>query len=184
MTPSEENPIYLITGIMAAGKSTVAEKLAQRFPKSVHLRGDLYRKMIISGRADMTANPTPEAIKQLNLRYDLAAHTADAYHKAGFTVVWQDVMVGKILPEVIARIQSRPLYIIILCPTPETVAAREATRPKTGYGGGFTPQNFHQLLLTDTPPIGLWLDTSTQTPEETTNQILLHTQNGEGRINS
>lgn len=182
MNLSKENPIYLITGIMASGKSTVSEMLAQHFPKSVHLRGDLFRKMIVSGRADMTVNPTDEAMNQLNLRYDLAAKTADAYHKAGFTVVWQDVIVGKILPEVIARIQSRPIYVIILCPEPNIVARREAARPKTGYGGGFTPEIFHQLLLNETPRIGLWLDTSGQTPEETVNEILIHTKNGAGRV--
>ena len=35
--------LYAITGVMAAGKSTVAELLAQRFEKGVQLRGDLFR---------------------------------------------------------------------------------------------------------------------------------------------
>ena len=116
MNKADDNPVFLIIGIMAAGKSTVAELLAQRFSKSVHLRGDIFRKMITSGKEEMTTNPSEEAMKQLNLRYNLAARTADSYHDAGFTVVWQDVMVGKVLPEVIVRIQSRPLYVIVLYP--------------------------------------------------------------------
>ncbi|WP_244671326.1 MULTISPECIES: hypothetical protein [Bacillaceae] len=41
--------IYLITGPMASGKFTVAELMAKKFKRSVHLRGDVFRKMIVSG---------------------------------------------------------------------------------------------------------------------------------------
>ncbi|WP_334609849.1 AAA family ATPase [Micromonospora sp. CPCC 205546] len=65
--------VVLISGIMAAGKSTVAEALARRLPRAVHLRGDVFRRMVVSGRAEMTAEPSAEAWRQLRLRYDLAA---------------------------------------------------------------------------------------------------------------
>ena len=45
--------IYLITGLMASGKSTVSDLLAKSIEKCVHLRGDVFRKMIISGRENM-----------------------------------------------------------------------------------------------------------------------------------
>ncbi|MEU7996347.1 AAA family ATPase [Micromonospora sp. NPDC049060] len=65
-----ENPsVVLISGIMAAGKSTVADALARRLPRSVHLRGDVFRRMVVSGREEMTAQPSPEAWRQLRLRY-------------------------------------------------------------------------------------------------------------------
>ena len=48
-------PVYLITGMMASGKSTVAQALAERLPRSVHVRGDLFRRMIVSGRVDEIA---------------------------------------------------------------------------------------------------------------------------------
>ena len=51
--------IIMITGIMAAGKSTVAQQLAERLPKSVHLRGDVFRRMIVSGRAEMDFELSP-----------------------------------------------------------------------------------------------------------------------------
>ena len=69
---------------MAAGKSTVADLLAIRLPKSVHIHGDVFRRMVVNGRADMTPNPSPDAIAQLNLRYDLAAMTADRYAGEGY----------------------------------------------------------------------------------------------------
>lgn len=62
--------VTLITGAMAAGKSTVAQALAERLSRSVHVRGDAFRRMIVAGRVEMTADPSPEAIAQLQLRYD------------------------------------------------------------------------------------------------------------------
>lgn len=90
----EKPSVVLITGIMAAGKSTVAELLARRLPRSVHLRGDLFRRMVVGGRAEMTARPSEEAWRQLRLRYELAASVADRYAQEGFTVVLQDVVLG------------------------------------------------------------------------------------------
>lgn len=52
----------------AAGKSTVAEALAKRLDKCVHLRGDIFRKMIVSGREEMWERPSEEALSQLELR--------------------------------------------------------------------------------------------------------------------
>ena len=60
--PDPEFPsLTLITGIMAAGKSTVAQALAQRFERGVHLRGDTFRRAIVAGQAEMTADPTPSS---------------------------------------------------------------------------------------------------------------------------
>lgn len=173
MTGSAPQPpaVILLTGIMAAGKSTVAEALARRLPRSVHLRGDVFRKMIVNGRAEMTSDAPDEAVRQLHLRYELAARAADGYFAAGFTVVLQDVILGPELPAMVDRIASRPLLVVVLAPRPEVVAAREQGRPKTGYGD-WSPEQLDAGLRTGTPRIGLWLDTSEQLPEETVDEIL------------
>ena len=77
--------IYLITGIQASGKSTVAQALAERVPRSVHVRGDTFRRVVVNGRADLTPPPTDEAVRQLRLRHRLTAQVSDAYFEAGFT---------------------------------------------------------------------------------------------------
>jgi predicted kinase len=83
--------VIVVTGIQAAGKSTVAQALAERLERSVHLRGDVFRRMVVSGRAEMgPADPPAQATAQLLLRYRLAAMAADLYAGAGFTVVLQD----------------------------------------------------------------------------------------------
>lgn len=163
--------VVLISGIMAAGKSTVAELLARRLPRAVHLRGDVFRRMIVSGRAEMTAELGDEAWRQLRLRYDLAASAADRYAAAGFTVVLQDVVLGAELPAVVDRIRHRPLAVVVLAPRADVVAARERDRPKQGYGD-WPVADLDAGFRADTPRIGLWLDTSAQTPEETVDEIL------------
>lgn len=174
--------IYLITGVMASGKSAVAEALAKRFKKGVHLHGDVFRGMIVSGRQDMTARHNPEAMRQLQLRYALAVQAAEVYHSAGFDVVWQDVIVGQVLSDVLARVTPRPLYVVVLCPDNATVDRREGHRDETGYDGGFTPESFDTLLHTETPHVGLWIDSAGLTPAETVDEIIGRTESGEGRI--
>lgn len=163
--------IILVTGISAAGKSTVAQLVAERLPRSVHLRGDLFRRMIVGGRRDVLPELDPEADRQLRLRYRLAAHAADEYLRAGFTVVLQDVMLGPYLGDVVAMIRGRPLMVVVLAPRPDVVAARERGRAKTAYAD-WTVEQLDDVLRRRTPRLGLWLDSSDQTPAETADEIL------------
>lgn len=163
--------VVLITGIQAAGKSTVAQLLAERLPRSVHLRGDLFRRMVVGGRADMTPGLSEEAVRQLRLRHRLTALVADEYFREGFTVVAQDVILGDHLPELVERIHARPLLVVVLAPRPEAVAAREAARSKNTYDE-WTITQLNEALHTETPHLGLWLDTSNQTPAQSVDEIL------------
>lgn len=163
--------VVLVTGIQAAGKSTVAQLLAERLPRSVHLRGDAFRRMVVSGRADMTPDPSEEAVRQLRLRHRLTALAADEYFRAGFTVVAQDVILGEHLTELVATIHARPLLVVTLAPSVEAIATREAARAKNSYDE-WTITQLDRGLREDTPRLGLWLDTSDQTPEQTVTEIL------------
>ncbi|MGZ9586717.1 AAA family ATPase [Paenibacillus marinisediminis] len=167
--------VILVTGIMASGKSTVAQLLAERLERSVHLRGDMYRKMIVNNRKEVQPNAGEDELEQLRLRYRLAAQSADTYVQAGFTVVVQDIVVGPMLNEFVAFIQSRPFYVVVLCPDPSVVAQREAARPKKGYGI-WSVEELDSLLRNDTPRIGMWLDSSELTPEETVEELLARLQ--------
>ncbi|MCW8098484.1 AAA family ATPase [Streptomyces tauricus] len=165
--------VVLITGIMAAGKSTVAQALAERLPRAAHVRGDVFRRMLVTGRAEYEpgAGPQSEAEAQLRLRYRLSAATADTYARAGFTAVVQDVVLGAHLTTYTELVRTRPLYVVVLAPNPEAVAEREAGRAKTGYGA-WTVADLDRGLRADTPRVGLWLDTSEQTAGQTVDAIL------------
>jgi len=164
--------IILITGTMAAGKSTVAQALAERLPKSVHLRGDLFRRMIVNGQAEMSFELADEARQQLALRYQLATGAAKSYFQAGFTVVYQDINIGSALAETVATMQDFPISVFVLCPRAEVVAARDSRRRKTGYPNDDVVRAFDRVLRAETPRIGDWLDTSELTVAETVDAIL------------
>jgi predicted kinase len=170
----DEAYIVLITGIMAAGKSTVAQRSAEWLPTSVHLRGDLFRRMIVNGRAEMDLELSEEAYTQLRLRYQLAVSVAKQYRAAGFTVVYQDIVVGQDLPEVIAVFGDEPLNVVVLCPSAETIAAREEGRNKSGYSSAFTPEAFDRVFRAETPRVGFWLDSSELSVDETVVAILAY----------
>ena len=167
--------IYLITGPMAAGKSSIARLLASRFERGVHLEGDVFRRSIVSGREEMTPNPSPEALEQLLLRYRLAAAAADGYFEAGFSVALEDVVVGPLLGDYRTTIRSRPCHVIVLSPSIESVRSREAGRDDKGYIGGWTVEHHYDEFIRETPRVGLWLDTTELTPEETVEAILAQT---------
>lgn len=172
--------IVLITGIQASGKSTVAQALAETFPRSVHVRGDTFRRFVVSGRSEMGApSPSEEAVAQLRLRYELAAATADTYAEAGFTVVVQDIVLGEGLRHFVGRIRSRPISVVVLTPSPAAVrrrdAERQASRGKVAYvEGGVSVDDLDRVLREETPRLGHWLDTSELSVEETVADIRAH----------
>ncbi|MCI0686212.1 MAG: AAA family ATPase [Sporichthyaceae bacterium] len=163
--------VIVITGVMAAGKSTVAQLLAERLPRAAHVRGDVFRRMVVSGRAEFRPDPHAEAVAQLWARYRISASVADAYARDGFVAIVQDVILGDVLGSYLELIESRPLYLVVLAPQPDRIAIREATRDKQGYGS-WTIEELDRALRDDTPRLGLWLDNSEQTPAQTVDEVL------------
>lgn len=136
---SPDRCIFLITGIMASGKSTVAQLLAESLKKSVHVRGDAFRRMIVNGREEYMSPPSDEAARQLELRYKLTGSVADTFLDEGFTAVIQDVVLGSYLTHFVQLIRNRPLYVVVLDPNEKTVEKREASRSKKDMAPGPSP---------------------------------------------
>ena len=177
MSLIDEHVVVLLTGISASGKSTVAELLASRFAHGVHVRGDVFRRMVRAGRADMTAEPSDAARRQLQLRYRIAAGVTDQYFDAGFSVVVQDIVLGPALARVCGH-------------DPEPAAAGRGARAEhrsgqaarsrsrqTAYGGArHTAEDLDRALQEETPRIGLWIDSTDQTPDDTVAEIVRRPQ--------
>ena len=155
---------------MAAGKSTIAEALAATFARGVHVEGDVFRRFIVSGRCEMTPEPVDAAFEQLRLRYRLTAQTAEHYAASGYTVVVEDVVAGSLLGEFLKLFSHRPLHLVVLIPGEEAITEREAGRGVVGYDD-WTISSLHHVFAKETSRVGLWLDTSTDTPEETVARI-------------
>lgn len=167
-----EPRLFIITGAMAAGKSTVAQAVAEALPKSVHLRGDVFRRMIVSGAATMGPELDDEAQAQLKLRHELACDAARCYHAAGFSVVYQDILIGPYLLAVAERLADLDPLIVVLAPDAATLARRDRERPKTGYSDAFPPEILAEALSRETPRIGLWIDSSAMSVGEVAARIL------------
>jgi hypothetical protein len=157
-------------GNLSPLRSPESRSSPRRLPRSVHLRGDSFRRMIVSGREEFTPQPTAEGRAQLRLRYQASVAVADLYAQAGWTVVVQDVVLGEHLDAYLDAVTAKPLYRVVLAPRPEAVATREAGRHKNGYGGPWTVDILDDELRRDTPRRGLWLDMSNQTPHQTVDQ--------------
>lgn len=162
--------IILITGVMAAGKSTVAQGVAERVDPSVHLRGDVFRRMIVNGRIEMSPAADPRALHQLRLRYRAAAGVAALYRDAGFTVVYQDTIIGPVLGEVVEAFRGLPLSVFLLTPRADVVRTRERQRGKNGYHS-FRVSEL-QRVLEETPRLGFRLDNSDQSVTETVEAVI------------
>ncbi|WP_194904344.1 AAA family ATPase [Catenulispora rubra] len=165
--------LIVVTGIPASGKTTVAAALAQRSTRAVVVDGDTIRAMVVSGYVDMARDPSEEALRQLRLRYQASLAVAHVYLQAGFDVVFNDNVLGPLLDELPGLVPCDQFHLVVLNPGPEVIRDRDREREKTAY----TAENgsfdwLREVLANETPRLGLWLDTSHQTPDESADVII------------
>jgi cytidylate kinase len=174
----------LVTGAQAAGKSTVADLLARHFDRGVHLRGGQFYRWAVRGWVHVGDQDEEAVRRHLELRYRLSAIVADEYAAAGFTVVVQDNIYGADVKRWLAVARTTTKHLVVLRPRVDVVEARDEQRQRTlgkvAYRNGFTPELNDEALASTPRDLGLWLDTSEQSPEETVAEIL--SRSGEARV--
>jgi chloramphenicol 3-O-phosphotransferase len=176
-TKDTRRGVVLVTGAQAAGKSTVGRLLAERFDRGAFIEGDLMWKLVVSGAQDMGGDrPSDEAVRQYLLRLRHGAMLGDSLFESGFTAVHADIVMGESMPPYLEMVRSRPRYVVMLRPSIESVVARERARPKTAYRDlGPTLEDAVRTFygwIDATERVGLWLDSSEQTPDETVDEIM------------
>ena len=117
-----------------------------------------------------------EARRLLDLRYHLSALAATEYCRAGFATVVQGNIFGEDVRTWLQAVPVRPRHLVVLRPSIAVVLERDRVRQRelgeVAYRSGETDPHELDTLLATTPRFGLWLDTSTQTPNETVQSIL------------
>ena len=163
----------MISGVCAAGKSTVARLLAKRFERGACVPGDAIRAMMVSGRFDMRPNAEAEALRQLALRYAGALSVADVFLNGGFDVVVEDVIVGPVLRDFLELVPVPEFHLVFLDPDAAAIERRERERHGTAYGAGkFSAGALQALLREETERIGLWLDSTQLSAQQTVEAIV------------
>jgi chloramphenicol 3-O-phosphotransferase len=169
--------LIVVSGAQGAGKSTVAGMLARRFARGAHVEADALQKMIVSGRqwpSLETTDPQTNAVmgeagRQLSLRLRNACLLAASFVDAGIVAIVDDIVVGERVTEMMRYLDGRELYFVMLAPDRATIRERELARGTRLFEDW---ASLYDVIEHRTPRVGLWLDTSHQTPAETVDEII------------
>jgi adenylylsulfate kinase-like enzyme len=126
-------PIFLIMGTPASGKSTVSKALMQRFERGLHIPVDDLRHLVVAGLSDMAFEIPPETYRQLRLAREAASVMARMYSDEGFAVAIDDFWLGEHPDEDYNRKISRRVTRVLLLPNLKTTLERlHARNPDEG----------------------------------------------------
>lgn len=120
--------VVIVSGSPGCGKSTVAQRVAEGEPTSVHLRGDDFWHVIVSGGV---APFLPEADAQNHTVMRALSAAAFAYAEGGFTTVVDGVIGPWMLHHFVQRAVAEPsarLHYVVLRPSLATALRRAQAR--------------------------------------------------------
>jgi len=122
------NPIFLVLGAPAVGKSSTSRGLAAHFPKSIHIPVDSIRDMVISGLALPGTEKNDALVEQVALARKSVCQMAFNYHEADFVVVIYDFFHADHLVYYIPLIKLPSTNKILLYPDQKIAHERNFVR--------------------------------------------------------
>ena len=172
ITP-ELSGCVIVSGMPAAGKSTVTGLAARLLPRAAQIKADDVNEMILSGRVWRLGTPVDEAKRQAELCDRNLSGLANNYIDFGFTVLIDQLVTDLAeLDFLVGLIAPRPVHLVTLAPSVEVCRQRNSTRTLSER---WEFDGYHRLdaeLRRDFSDVGWWFDTSALTPEATADQIV------------
>ncbi len=165
-----EPTLFVISGTQGAGKSTVAQALARRFERGAWVSADALQRMIVAGgHWPEGVDMSEDAERQLRLRLTNTCLLGRSFVAAGISAVVDDLVIGSRLDDLLDELAGHPFVFVMLTPRLDVVRERERARGTSLW------QQWEWLddeIRTKTRRVGMWLDSSDQTVEETVDEIL------------
>lgn len=162
--------VIVLSGLPGAGKSTLSRRLALALNPGAHVEADRLQDLIVSGAVHGTVSGiSEEAARQIRLRLHHAALLARSFREAGFNVVIDDIITGHRFDELRAELAGVPYSFVMLVRDLEVM--KESWR---AMGSPFV-NSFDWIdaeIRESTPRVGLWIDSTHQTEDETFNEIM------------
>ncbi|MDT0341451.1 AAA family ATPase [Streptomyces litchfieldiae] len=163
----------IVTGMPAAGKSTVTRLVARRLARSARIDGDDLNEMILSGRVWALGEPADEAARQVELCNRNLCTLANNFADAGFTPVIDCVIpTREQLDFFLTLLAPRPVLFVVLAPGSEVCRYRNTIRDPEQR---FDFDGYEALdagMRHEFGHVGWWFDTSALSPEQTAEQIV------------
>jgi predicted kinase len=174
VTAEEVPGCVIVTGMPAAGKTTVTSLVAQRLRRAARVGGDDVNAMIRSGYVWFMGEPREEALRQDELCNRNMCSLANNFIDFGFTVLLDTVLADRSELDFFTALMSpRPVRLVVLDPGIDVCKARNAERAPEEQ---FEFDGYERLqadMKREFGGLGWWLDTAASTAEQTAETVLL-----------
>ncbi len=173
VTMTELAGCVIVSGMPAAGKSTVTRLAARLLPRAAQVKADTVLEMVLRGRVWFGGEPKDEAVRQEELCNRNLCALAGNFVDFGFTVFMDQIVTDRAeLAFLVDLLAPRPVMLVTLAPGVEVCQQRNATRQADE---SWEFDGYHRLdadMRREFDGVGWWFDTSALAPEETAERIV------------